>query len=190
MIYLYESAHISSIRASVSHALNSCISHGVASAAFIWVTEIKLKTSLESSRWRTAFSYDVKLLWNELDCHIVRRLTLILSCPMDLKNFPMDVQTCTMQLESCEYFRSSSDLLVLFMYWWCCVSAAVPQSATPWTTWYSSGLIKVPFRWPMVWLYRSSSSETRRTWATAPNTITQVRRCSCALLTDDTRLDI
>ncbi|XP_027879985.1 glycine receptor subunit alpha-2 isoform X2 [Xiphophorus couchianus] len=32
------------------------------------------------------------------------RLTLILSCPMDLKNFPMDVQTCTMQLESCEYF--------------------------------------------------------------------------------------
>uniref|UniRef100_A0A452T0F5 Glycine receptor alpha 4 (pseudogene) n=1 Tax=Ursus maritimus TaxID=29073 RepID=A0A452T0F5_URSMA len=28
------------------------------------------------------------------------RLTLILSCPMDLKNFPMDIQTCTMQLES------------------------------------------------------------------------------------------
>lgn len=33
------------------------------------------------------------------------RLTLILSCPMDLKNFPMDIQTCTMQLESCEYLR-------------------------------------------------------------------------------------
>ncbi|KAI5089606.1 glycine receptor, alpha 4b precursor, partial [Silurus meridionalis] len=31
------------------------------------------------------------------------RLTLILSCPMDLKNFPMDIQTCTMQLESCAY---------------------------------------------------------------------------------------
>ncbi|NWZ96119.1 GLRA3 protein, partial [Nesospiza acunhae] len=30
------------------------------------------------------------------------RLTLILSCPMDLKNFPMDVQTCIMQLESSE----------------------------------------------------------------------------------------
>lgn len=30
------------------------------------------------------------------------RLTLTLSCPMDLKNFPMDSQTCTMQLESCE----------------------------------------------------------------------------------------
>uniref|UniRef100_A0A672NKQ0 Glycine receptor subunit alpha-2-like n=1 Tax=Sinocyclocheilus grahami TaxID=75366 RepID=A0A672NKQ0_SINGR len=30
-------------------------------------------------------------------------LTLILSCPMDLKNFPMDVQTCTMQLESFGY---------------------------------------------------------------------------------------
>ncbi|XP_069386210.1 glycine receptor subunit alpha-3 isoform X7 [Paralichthys olivaceus] len=27
-------------------------------------------------------------------------LTLTLSCPMDLKNFPMDVQTCIMQLES------------------------------------------------------------------------------------------
>ncbi|XP_016414601.1 glycine receptor subunit alpha-2-like [Sinocyclocheilus rhinocerous] len=31
------------------------------------------------------------------------RLTLILSCPMDLKNFPMDAQTCTMQLESFGY---------------------------------------------------------------------------------------
>lgn len=35
--------------------------------------------------------------------HLSCRLTLILSCPMDLKNFPMDVQTCTMQLESCEF---------------------------------------------------------------------------------------
>nr|XP_009918037.1 PREDICTED: glycine receptor subunit alpha-2-like [Haliaeetus albicilla] len=32
-----------------------------------------------------------------------QRLTLTLSCPMDLKNFPMDVQTCTMQLESFGY---------------------------------------------------------------------------------------
>ncbi|MCI4377980.1 hypothetical protein PGIGA_G00209730 [Pangasianodon gigas] len=31
------------------------------------------------------------------------RLTLILSCPMDLKNFPMDVQKCIMQLESFGY---------------------------------------------------------------------------------------
>ncbi|XP_062340850.1 glycine receptor, alpha 4b isoform X5 [Osmerus eperlanus] len=31
------------------------------------------------------------------------RLTLILSCPMDLKNFPMDSQICTMQLESFGY---------------------------------------------------------------------------------------
>lgn len=30
------------------------------------------------------------------------RITLTLACPMDLKNFPMDVQTCIMQLESCE----------------------------------------------------------------------------------------
>ncbi|XP_073505939.1 glycine receptor subunit alpha-1 isoform X1 [Phyllobates terribilis] len=31
------------------------------------------------------------------------RLTLTLACPMDLKNFPMDVQTCIMQLESFGY---------------------------------------------------------------------------------------
>ena len=31
-----------------------------------------------------------------------QRITLTLACPMDLKNFPMDVQTCIMQLESCE----------------------------------------------------------------------------------------
>uniref|UniRef100_A0A3Q2QUE2 Glycine receptor, alpha 3 n=1 Tax=Fundulus heteroclitus TaxID=8078 RepID=A0A3Q2QUE2_FUNHE len=36
------------------------------------------------------------------------RLTLTLSCPMDLKNFPMDVQTCIMQLESCESCRNFS----------------------------------------------------------------------------------
>ncbi|EHB10686.1 Glycine receptor subunit alpha-1 [Heterocephalus glaber] len=31
------------------------------------------------------------------------RITLTLACPMDLKNFPMDVQTCIMQLESFGY---------------------------------------------------------------------------------------
>ncbi|XP_028276987.1 glycine receptor subunit alpha-2-like isoform X2 [Parambassis ranga] len=35
------------------------------------------------------------------------RLTLTLSCPMDLKNFPMDSQICTMQLESCEFIFQS-----------------------------------------------------------------------------------
>ncbi|CDQ68124.1 unnamed protein product [Oncorhynchus mykiss] len=41
----------------------------------------------------TALGPSQKRLW----------LTLILSCPMDLKNFPMDIQTCTMQLESFGY---------------------------------------------------------------------------------------
>ncbi|XP_026151411.1 glycine receptor subunit alpha-2 isoform X1 [Mastacembelus armatus] len=41
------------------------------------------------------------------------RLTLILSCPMDLKNFPMDVQTCTMQLESFGY--TMNDLIFEWM---------------------------------------------------------------------------
>lgn len=36
-------------------------------------------------------------------CLRFSRLTLTLSCPMDLKNFPMDSQMCIMQLESCEW---------------------------------------------------------------------------------------
>lgn len=44
----------------------------------------------------------VLLLFSLPICFFYLRLTLILSCPMDLKNFPMDIQTCTMQLESCE----------------------------------------------------------------------------------------
>ncbi|XP_014826751.1 PREDICTED: glycine receptor subunit alpha-2-like isoform X3 [Poecilia mexicana] len=43
------------------------------------------------------------------------RLTLTLSCPMDLKNFPMDSQTCIMQLESCEFIlhgRQSQKLCI------------------------------------------------------------------------------
>lgn len=39
------------------------------------------------------------------DALAVNRITLVLACPMDLKNFPMDVQTCIMQLESCKYAR-------------------------------------------------------------------------------------
>ncbi|XP_077336340.1 glycine receptor subunit alpha-2 isoform X2 [Lithobates pipiens] len=41
------------------------------------------------------------------------RLTLTLSCPMDLKNFPMDVQTCAMQLESFGY--TMNDLIFEWM---------------------------------------------------------------------------
>uniref|UniRef100_A0A3B5AEG9 Glycine receptor, alpha 1 n=1 Tax=Stegastes partitus TaxID=144197 RepID=A0A3B5AEG9_9TELE len=37
------------------------------------------------------------------DATCVCRITLVLACPMDLKNFPMDVQTCIMQLESFGY---------------------------------------------------------------------------------------
>ncbi|MBN3288184.1 GLRA3 protein, partial [Polyodon spathula] len=39
------------------------------------------------------------------------RLTLTLSCPMNLKNFPMDVQTCIMQLESCKAQDIANPLL-------------------------------------------------------------------------------
>lgn len=40
--------------------------------------------------------------WHSPVLSSVLRITLTLACPMDLKNFPMDVQTCIMQLESCE----------------------------------------------------------------------------------------
>lgn len=40
--------------------------------------------------------------WHSLVLSSLLRITLTLACPMDLKNFPMDVQTCIMQLESCE----------------------------------------------------------------------------------------
>ncbi|XP_030048525.1 glycine receptor subunit alpha-3 isoform X1 [Microcaecilia unicolor] len=48
---------------------------------------------------------DNKLLRISKDGNVLYsiRLTLTLSCPMDLKNFPMDVQTCIMQLESFGY---------------------------------------------------------------------------------------
>ena len=31
------------------------------------------------------------------------RLTLVLQCPMDLHDYPLDNQACPMELESCEY---------------------------------------------------------------------------------------
>ncbi|MBN3320626.1 GLRA1 protein, partial [Atractosteus spatula] len=60
------------------------------------------------------------------------RITLILACPMDLKNFPMDVQTCIMQLESCEYFiilKAGAGSLFLYMRCICfihCVFVCLP----------------------------------------------------------------
>lgn len=46
--------------------------------------------------------------WHSPVLSSLLRITLTLACPMDLKNFPMDVQTCIMQLESCESCTSSS----------------------------------------------------------------------------------
>lgn len=48
------------------------------------------------------------------------------------------------------------------------------QSATPWTTSYSSGTRREPCRWLTAWRYLSSYWKRRRTCATAPNTTTQV----------------
>lgn len=46
--------------------------------------------------------------WHSPVLSSLLRITLTLACPMDLKNFPMDVQTCIMQLESCESCTSPS----------------------------------------------------------------------------------
>lgn len=63
----------------------------------------------------------------DTDCVFCPRLTLILSCPMDLKNFPMDVQTCTMQLESCKDFVSSFNSHCLIIHIWLKRPSHVPS---------------------------------------------------------------
>lgn len=47
---------------------------------------------------------------------LLQRLTLILSCPMDLKNFPMDMQICTMQLESCKCLLLTTHMVKHMQY--------------------------------------------------------------------------
>lgn len=43
---------------------------------------------------------------------------------MDLKNFPMDVQTCTMQLESCKHW-----ILILIFFTVCLFVVALPEAS-------------------------------------------------------------
>lgn len=90
---------------------------------------------------------------------------------MDLKNFPMDVQTCTMQLESCECYVLS------FWHGRCskriCLALCL-QLATPWMTWSLSGWRTVRCRCPTVSPCHSSSWGMKRSWVTAPNTTTPV----------------
>lgn len=50
----------------------------------------------------TGMSERDQTVWHYPVLSPLLRITLTLACPMDLKNFPMDVQTCIMQLESCE----------------------------------------------------------------------------------------
>uniref|UniRef100_A0A3Q1FJB0 Glycine receptor subunit alpha-3-like n=1 Tax=Acanthochromis polyacanthus TaxID=80966 RepID=A0A3Q1FJB0_9TELE len=57
------------------------------------------RSGCRRSCWNTAVSFTPFLITSVF----ALRLTLTLSCPMDLKNFPMDVQTCIMQLESFGY---------------------------------------------------------------------------------------
>uniref|UniRef100_A0A672MN20 Glycine receptor subunit alphaZ1-like n=1 Tax=Sinocyclocheilus grahami TaxID=75366 RepID=A0A672MN20_SINGR len=61
------------------------------------------------------------------------RITLILACPMDLKNFPMDVQTCIMQLESCKYALILSARWRGFIQWCrdgCCTENQMKHELT------------------------------------------------------------
>lgn len=43
-------------------------------------------------------------------CVSVCRLSVTLSCPLDLQLFPMDTQRCKMQLESCEFAHAVLDI--------------------------------------------------------------------------------
>lgn len=36
-------------------------------------------------------------------CNVYFRLSLTLSCPMDLRNYPFDKQVCRIEMESCMY---------------------------------------------------------------------------------------
>lgn len=47
------------------------------------------------------------MLWKSKYWIFSSRLSVTLSCPLDLTLFPMDTQRCKMQLESCEYFYFS-----------------------------------------------------------------------------------
>ena len=50
------------------------------------------------------------LLWYHQLCLINNRLTITASCPMDLQYFPMDRQLCGIEIESCKYFSSLTDV--------------------------------------------------------------------------------
>lgn len=45
------------------------------------------------------------------------RLSITLSCPLDLTLFPMDTQRCKMQLESCEYFQENITSAEITFLW-------------------------------------------------------------------------
>ncbi len=40
------------------------------------------------------------------------RISLVLSCPMDLKYYPLDRQTCSIQMASCEYFFRLDNIII------------------------------------------------------------------------------
>lgn len=56
------------------------------------------------------------------------RISLKLSCPMDLKKFPMDEQVCTLRVASCKWFLYKKKKKWNLMWcvwrclddWWCC----------------------------------------------------------------------
>ena len=45
-------------------------------------------------------------LFKKTVCHISHfRISLTLSCPMDLKLYPLDRQTCELRIASCKFMR-------------------------------------------------------------------------------------
>ncbi|NWY66230.1 GBRP protein, partial [Erithacus rubecula] len=69
------------------------------------------------------------------------RITTTVACNMDLSKYPMDTQTCQLQLESCKYnilenpkfvlftWCCSGDAVHMMLFTWCCSNASLPVCA-------------------------------------------------------------
>lgn len=72
------------------------------------------KVLLEQSSGRNAISSSQHSFWvHFFPPPLYFRITTTVTCNMDLSKYPMDTQTCKLQLESCEYTSSGAPVTFL-----------------------------------------------------------------------------